>query len=667
MSRQQASADTQQRHVGASRAGGFLLLFALGLATLLILLALLRQLGLPDWLLDPLVLALPLAATVAAALLAPARGGARFHLAGHTAGGALGALSAAAAAAVVPSFVGLGVSTFEAGYDGLSGGLGLSLGLALFAVVAAPLIRASGVASFSELIAARFGRPLGALLSLFAALLMLLGLAAALSAIATVAAEVAGLGPAPAIAAAALVLLALTLPGGARSLTAAQAVSGVVVIAAVLLVATLLAWQRQGSLLPMLSYGDALSAIDKLEIGLIGRKLADTATLKRHTAVYITTDALNFLGTVVTIALGVCALPPLATRAALAPTPQSARGVAAGTLLALLPLIVLLPAIAAYLRLDVLSLVAQPTPVDKLPGFIFDLGRGGAVKVCSAPAVSQDAVTAACAALSGHKGLLRLQDLRIEPELAFLAAPAFARLPPFIAAFAAAGLLAALLSFAAAAAWSAAGSLVGALTSQPGAFATRIMVVLTVFAAATIAVVAPAEPVRLVPWILPLAASALLPPFVLAFWWRRATASGIALGTLLGTALTLYYLAGTTYFPARFYETWPALSTASATAVRKFALLKTAAEVATAGPAKSATLAALDVHAAGLANWLGLRAPAAGLLGAPLSLLVAVLASLLTRSPAPAALAVTERARSTAAAPDAVHAGDAGATLPAGR
>lgn len=638
-----------------------LILFALGLGVLLILVALLQQMGVPDGALGPVVVAAPLASVIGAALLCRVRNRVGFRLGDRVLGGAAGGLALAASIAVLPGFASLGLYEFEAGFDGLWSGLGMTLGLALAAILALPLVRASAAVDLTAMTAARFGRTVAAIAALSAAALMLLAASAGLAALGQVAGFAWGTDPALGSAIAAALVLLIVLPGGARSLTAMQAPAAILMLAAVAVIAFALSWTRGGSPFPILAYGEALGAIDKLEIGLIGQKLADGATLKRHAAPFISGDALNFLGSLITTALGLAALPLLMLRAAAAPSPMSARGVAAGGLLALLPVIALLPAVAAYLRLDVLTLVAKPTPVSALPEHLIGLGQAGALKLCGVLAASQDAVASACGALPGHKGLLRLQDIRIDPALAFLAAPRLAALPAYAGAIAIAGTVAALLAMTAGAAFAAAGAMQPGLAPQaaqdveplPGLTVPRLLVIATVAAAAGLAVAAPADIRRLAPWIFPLSATTLLPPLLLAFWWRRATAAGVALGMLAGAALTLYYLAGTTYAPLAFYETWPDLSAAAPSAVRRLAQLKSALAAATPEN-KAAALAALDAHAATLANWFGLRTSAVGLIGLPVAIVVALVASLLTPAPTAPAIVLTDRARAGVAGTSAV-------------
>lgn len=622
--------DSNSASGGGGRAAG-LMLVALGLAVLLILVLLMRQMGVPETVLAPALLVLPLAAMAAAALVTPVRGGVGYHRGGGAQGGAAGGLAAAAAVAMLPAFASPGGPAFESGYDGLWGGLGLALGFVLFAVGIAPAIGRARTTDLAEAVGARTGGALRVAIALIVLVLMTAALAAGLGGLAATLQFAAGLAPEVALGSGALLVLLVVLPGGLRSASAAQAVAGIVLIAAVVVLAGAWSWQRYGSPQPVLAYGDTLTEVGRLEIALIGQKLADGASLKRHAAPYITTDALNFLGAVATTALGLAALPFLSARAAAAPSLQSARGVTAGGLLALLPVIVLMPALAVFLRYDLLSLIAKPVQLSALPAWVYELGQAGALQICNAPASTADAVVSACAAVSGHKGMLRLQDVRVEPALAFLSVARVSGMSPVFACLAAAGAIAALAAMSAAAALAGAEALARGLVpaelTASRAAASRVAVVLLVGAAGLLVQLWPQEVRALAAWILPVAASALLPALVLGLNWRRASSGGLLAGVVAGLAVTLYYLVATRYFPLAFFERWPQLSNAPASAARKLEMLRTVLEGAPAGD-RAVAFAAVEAQAATLANWFGIRPVAAGLIGVPAGFAVAVMASL---------------------------------------
>jgi cation/acetate symporter len=299
-------------------------------------------------------------------------------------------------------------------------------------------------------------------------------------------------------------------------------------------------------------------------------------------------------------------------------------------------LLALVPAIAVFSKLALLTAIAQPAPVSSLPQWVYDLGQLHALKICGVEPGSADAVTAACAGLSGHKGLLRLQDVRLDADLAFLAAPRIGGVASFLSGLAAAGLGAALLAMCAGAAFAGGEAVARGLVAIPAdreqsgrAAISRFAGVGLVAVAALAALSGTRETIALAEWILPLSSVALFVPLMLALCWRRASSAGVIAGMIAGGAATLYYLVATRYWPVAFVDAWSALSNAAPSALRKLEQLRSLSD--SAGPEnKAAAYGALETHARSLASWLGIRAPAAGLIGVPAGLAAGIVVSLLT-------------------------------------
>ena len=79
---------------------------------------------------------------------------------------------------------------------------------------------------------------------------------------------------------------------------------------------------------------------------------------------------------------------------------------------------------------------------------MFTWGELGLIQVCGKNAASLDAVIAACKAIAGHPGVVRLQDFVINTDVIVLSTPEIAGLPYVISGLVAAGGLAAALSTA---------------------------------------------------------------------------------------------------------------------------------------------------------------------------------------------------------------------------
>jgi len=237
---------------------------------------------------------------------------------------------------------------------------------------------------------------------------------------------------------------------------------------------------------------------------------------------------------------------------------------------------------------------------------------------------------------------LRLQDLRLDPDMVTLAMPEITGLGPILlGALGAAALVAALVT--------ADGPLLAIITafglgarsaSEPSPTASAaariapyLVAAAAVLAASLAAAARPAGFLVVATWALTLAASGLFPALVAGLWWRRANAYGAAAGVFAGFAVALLYLVGTRYFAVGFFETLEALSSAGPTARETFGELKQAWLAAAPGPGKEAAWMALDAQAQAIANWWGVKSLAAAVLALPVGIVAVVAVSLVTPRP----------------------------------
>ena len=79
---------------------------------------------------------------------------------------------------------------------------------------------------------------------------------------------------------------------------------------------------------------------------------------------------------------------------------------------------------------------------------MFTWGELGLIQICGKNAASLEAIIAACKAIAGHPGVVRLQDFVINTDVIVLSTPEIAGLPYVISGLVAAGGLAAALSTA---------------------------------------------------------------------------------------------------------------------------------------------------------------------------------------------------------------------------
>jgi cation/acetate symporter len=271
-----------------------------------------------------------------------------------------------------------------------------------------------------------------------------------------------------------------------------------------------------------------------------------------------------------------------------------------------------------------------------------------AAKPLAASAPAQDSWKAyrlmlpAVAAGAGNAGATLTQSaLAIEPMGLFLAIPGLAGYPRELALLMSAAAILTALAVAA----RLAGSIARLVAPSPASGTPSVLERLVgsalafavVAAAACFAARRPVDLVSIAVTALAIAGSGLFPALAVGLGWRRATQAGVVAAMLIGTGVTLYYVAGTQLYPAAFYTTWPSLSNAGDSAIEEWTARETELDDADGDEAKTAAAAARDDLARGnrdrpgLANWAGIDSASAAIFGAPAGLLALVLASLLTR------------------------------------
>ncbi len=617
-----------------------LAIFIVGFAAGISILVILDQMGLMRTATTRVLVVLPF--LVALAVAWPAR--ARRHdvfLADKcgVSAGINGAAMAAAAVSATLLMAGSG-AMFSTGHDGLPVVTGLIGGFMLMALLLAPYLARSGALTIAEFLGHRFGGAMRTMAALVIAALAFIVLAVQLSALSFLVGLATPLSGLPAVAAIAFALLLCVLAGGMRTFTWTGAVLVLLVVVALLVAGGTLGWRTSQNPLAPLAYGQALRDIADLELSLIGRKLADGASLKRHAVAYLSSDALNAVGAALGFMASVAAMPHVLGRSFAARAAREARASAAGAMLLVLLIVVTLPALAAFGKLAFLKLVAAGTELDALPAWIYEYGRADLVKVCGASATAADAVAAACKSAPGFKGLLRAQDLAIDPSAFLLVLPSLAGLPQFFSGSMAAAVVAAALSVTIASAVVLSGALSSDLagrimkgdsSANRQLVLARVMASAAMLAAASLVATRAADFALLATWVVPLAAATLFPALVLGIWWRRSNAPGAIAGMLAGGGIVLYYLVATRYAPVAFFEQWFGFSNAGMSAVMKYQSLRAAAEAA--APENAAALAAVEAQARLIANWWGIRPAAAGLFGLPVGFAVHVAVALITPRP----------------------------------
>ncbi|HMN36806.1 MAG TPA: DUF4212 domain-containing protein [Hyphomicrobium sp.] len=553
--------------------------------------------------------------------------------------GMLGPLVFSGEAIASAGFVGYAGLIAALGFDALSYPLGVTSGLALMVILIAPRFVLYPVSTIAGFFTSRFGglwpRRVGLAVLGIASIMLL---AADVRGAGLAIQALSGLDRATSFALVAMALsmswLGLALAGGRRPIGMVFAIL-LAVFSAMLVVFTLV----QGRLpLPYWSYGIALQDVANLEISLMGRKLADVSALKPMASPFLQFSDWNFAGILVAMALGVAALPQLlgrhVSRAAVAPGEAPRRVSMALTLVAIF-LCGVAP-FAVFARVALAEFVQTAVKVAEVPPAITQSSANGWLSVCGAASGSADILAAACAKTSGHKGLLRLQDLHFDNDAYVFAASRIAGLPELLwLGLAAAGLLAALVAghalLAGFLAADAEARRSGAPEQQRLDVRSVALGILLLLAAVTVAAFTPADLVSLASEGLALIAASIFPPLVLGLYWRRFGASGAVAALIAGFVAASIYIFGVRLAPALMFDLTGHLSNAPPSAVRRLAELRAALEGATDPGTRMQAQAALYEQAVAVANWWGLRPAASALFAVPAAFLTGFAVTVLER------------------------------------
>ena len=538
-----------------------LLALAVAFAAFVALLVVLEQSGLPNRVLAWMAFLIPLGLYVVLGLLSYARSASGVLLAGRSVSPFANGLATASAWMSVASFVGLSGTLYLLGYDGLTFVLGWTGGFVLMGFLLAPALRRQRCATLGDFLALRFGDGAPRVLcALVIVAVTLVYIAAQLVGFALVARRALDIPWGGAVLICVVVLLAQTLPGGARSGTWTQAVQCIILLACFLTPLAIMTAKKYGIPLPWLVYGKAVQEIAALEQSMLTKGLASSTSLKPHAAAHGFYDRLNFFALIFSLMLGTAVMPHVLPRFLTVSTPGGARRSVAWTLLLVVALYAAAPAYAAFSKLETYTMIERGTRIADLPGWIFTYTRNGLVRVCGAAPETSAAALVACNRISGHPGTLRHQDIVINGDAIVLAAPEVFGMPFALVMLILIGAVAATLSTASGLII-ATGITIGrdlygkALDPRAGegdqVVATRLGILIATLASTALAGLALGPGVTailiMVAWTFSLAASALFVPLVLGVWWRRATRAGCIAGMLAGLVVCLIYLVGTSH------------------------------------------------------------------------------------------------------------------------
>lgn len=619
-----------------SNLGRIYTLYTGGFFAFVILLAILEQMGVPNKFIGYGFVFLTIAVYAVIGIISRTAEVGEYYVAGRRVPAFYNGMATGADWMSGASFVGMAGTLFLLGYDGLAFVLGWTGGYVLVAILIAPFLRKFGAFTVPDFFAERFGGNFARFLAVIVLVCCSFTyVTAQIYATGIIASRFLGMDFTVAVYVGLLGILLCSMLGGMKAVTWTQVAQYIVLIIAYLLPVVILSTQKYGIPVPQLTYGQALQDITALEHSMVSSGLADAATLKPHIKPFVTYDPLNFFALIMCLMVGTASLPHILMRYFTTPSVREARKSVAWSLFFIFLLYFTAPAYAAFAKLEVYSDVVG-RDLNNIREWLFNYGAIGLIKVCGVDAVNLEAIKAACSNIAGHPGVLRLQDLTINPDVIVLSTPEIAGMPYVIAGLVAAGGLAAALSTADGLLLAIANALShdiyykmidrNAPTFRRLIVARILLVVVAVCAAYT-ASTKPADILSMVAWAFSLAAAGIFPALVLGIWWKRATTAGAVLGMILGFGVCLYYLVGTRYFAPGFYEMWSFLSSATPDQIAKFAQLQAACA------SDAAQCAAFDKHAQSIANWWGVRNISCALFGLPIGFLTIWIVSLFTPAP----------------------------------
>ena len=232
--------------------------------------------------------------------------------------------------------------------------------------------------------------------------------------------------------------------------------------------------------------------------------------------------------------VGTASLPHILMRYFTTPSVREARQSVAWSLLFIFLLYFSAPAYAAFSKLEVYTNIIG-RDLTRIRPWMFTWGELGLIQICGKNAASIDAIVAACKAIAGHPGVVRLQDFVINTDVIVLSTPEIAGLPYVISGLVAAGGLAAALSTADGLLLAIANALSHDIYYKmldPNAptirrlTVARVLLFFVAVASAALAATRPSDILAMVGWAFSLAMAGNFPALVMGIWWKRATTTG---------------------------------------------------------------------------------------------------------------------------------------------
>ncbi|MGQ0456107.1 MAG: solute symporter family protein [Hyphomicrobium sp.] len=429
---------------------------------------------------------------------------------------------------------------FFAGFDALVLMFGAVTGMVVMAIALAPFYRKFGAYTLPSYLGRRFdSKALRIAAAVASAVAMLLVLAAELRIGAAVGSRLIDIDPNVLTLLLAAFIAIAVAPGGKRSFTWVAVAQSIAMLFALLTIATLVSVIVTSLPVPQLANGPLVRGLVRNEVsqglplvsvwplafGLPGDGF-QTLT-KPYVQPFGAVGALAFIIGTMTIAAGIAAAPWLLPRVAGAPGVYEARKSLGWATVFAGFIMLTLSSVAVFMRDFALDVVMSDR-VGPLPQWLYVAAANGVVAFDQAAA------------------RLDFTQLQFHRDAILFGAPIAAGAPMAFSYLMMAGALAAALAAASATAVSLASVLgedvVQGLSWEPASrdnrvWLTRAFVGVAALSGASLTVMAPTDPLRLVLWALSLTAASLFPVLILSIWWKRLTLTGAMLGLVGGFAV----------------------------------------------------------------------------------------------------------------------------------
>ncbi len=610
-----------------------------GFVAFVILLAILERVGVSNQVIGYLFVFFTLAVYAVIGVMSRTMQISEYYVAGRSVPAFYNGMATGADWMSAASFVGMAGTLFLLGYDGLAWVLGWTGGFVLVSILVGPYLRKFGAYTVPDFMAFRFGGNFARFLAVVVLVCCSFTyVTAQIYGTGIIASRFLGMKFEVAVFVGLAGILLCSMLGGMRAVTWTQVAQYIVLIIAYLVPIVILSTQKYGIPIPQLTYGQAIADITAREGAMLQQNLATAAALKPHISPFINYSPLNFFAIIFCMMVGTASLPHILMRYFTTPSVREARISVGWSLLFIFLLYFSAPAYAAFSKLEVYTNIIG-RDLEQIRPWLFQWGQLGLIQICGKNAVDPASVLAACKAIAGHPGVVRLQDFVINTDVIVLSTPEIAGLPYVISGLVAAGGLAAALSTADGLLLAIANALshdVYYKMIDPNAptarrlVVARVLLIIVAVLSAALAATRPADILAMVGWAFSLAMAGNFPALVMGIWWKRTTTTGAIAGMIAGFGLCLFYLIVTRYFPQAGVSyfgmsalTNPVTGAPIVNVAQVMADAKWLADV----PATAANPLASKV------GWFGLTNIACGLLGMPFGFLVMIVVSLMGKEP----------------------------------